>query len=114
MACVAERSDPRVNLRQFQPTNQPTALSSDWDAAGLTRRHQDFQTRPHPLARALALKVIHKLDGSTQVRRADVVQQLQGDVAQYSERDVDDMIKKLHRAKLVRSQQGPHARVQIA
>jgi hypothetical protein len=65
-------------------------------------------------ARALALKVIHKLEGSTQVRRADIVQQLQGDVARYSEREVDEMVKRLHRATLIRSQQGPHARVQIA
>jgi hypothetical protein len=64
-------------------------------------------------ARALALKVIHRLDGSLQVRRADIVQQLQGDVARYTEQEIDTMIKRLHRAKLIRSQQGPHARVQI-
>jgi len=63
--------------------------------------------------RALALKVIHKLDGSRQVRRADMVQQLQADVSRYTEEEISDMIKRLHRAKLIRSQQGPHARVQI-
>ena len=65
-------------------------------------------------ARSLALKVIHRLDGAREVRRADIVQQLQGDVSRYSAAEVDDMIKKLHRAKLIRSQQGPHARVRIA
>jgi len=65
-------------------------------------------------ARALALKVIHSIDGSLQVRRADIVQQLQADVSRYSAADIDEMIKRLHRAKLIRSQQGPYARVQIA
>lgn len=63
--------------------------------------------------RALALKVIHAFDGIRQVRRADIVQQLQADPSRYSASEVDDMLKRLHKAKLIRSQQGPHARVHI-
>ena len=63
--------------------------------------------------RALALKVIHSLDGARQVRRADIVQQLQADVSRYTPDEIDDMIKRLHKSKLVRSQQGPHARVHV-
>lgn len=63
--------------------------------------------------RALALKVIHALDGQLQVRRADVVQRLLADPSRYKADEVDDMIKRLHRAKLLRSQQGPHARIHI-
>jgi hypothetical protein len=63
--------------------------------------------------RALALKVIHALDGVRQVRRADIVQQLQADPSRYSANEVDDMLKRLHRASLIRSQQGPHARVHV-
>jgi len=48
------------------------------------------------------------------VRRADIVQQLQADVSGYTASEVDDMIKKLHAAKLIRSQQGPHARALVA
>jgi hypothetical protein len=65
-------------------------------------------------ARALALKVIHCLDGLREARRADIVHQLQADVARYSADEIDNMIKLLHSARLIRSQQGPHARVQIA
>jgi hypothetical protein len=64
-------------------------------------------------ARALALKVIHRLDGVRQVRRADILQQLQADVSRYTAEEIDDMLKRLHRSKLIRSQQGPHARVHI-
>lgn len=65
-------------------------------------------------ARALALKVIHRLDGTTQVRRADVVQELQADVSRYSADEVDEMIRRLHRVRLIRSQQGRYSRVEIA
>jgi hypothetical protein len=64
-------------------------------------------------ARALSLKVIHTLDGVRQVRRADIVQRLQADQSGYSAAEVDDMLKKLHREKLIRSQQGPYAKVHI-
>jgi hypothetical protein len=64
--------------------------------------------------RALALKVIHTLDGVQEVRRADIVQRLQADNSRYTEDEIDDMIKRLHKAKLIRSQQGPHSRVHIA
>jgi hypothetical protein len=64
--------------------------------------------------RSLALKVVHNLDNAKNVRRADIVQKLLADAARYSQDEVDTMIKKLHAARLIRSQQGPHARVQIA
>jgi hypothetical protein len=64
--------------------------------------------------RALALKIIHCLDGSRDVRRADIVQQLLADQSRYTADEVDGMIAKLHNAKLIRSQQGRYARVQIA
>jgi hypothetical protein len=64
--------------------------------------------------RSLALKVVHLLDGVGDVRRTDIVQQLQADQSRYTAEEVDAMLKKLHAAKLVRSQQGPYARVQIA
>jgi hypothetical protein len=64
--------------------------------------------------RALSLKVIHSLDGKHQVRRADIVQQLQADFSRYNADEIDSMIKRLHRSKLIRSQQGPHAKLHIA
>jgi hypothetical protein len=64
--------------------------------------------------RALALKIIHSLDGVRRVRRADTVQSLLADQSRYTADEVDSMIAKLHKAKLIRSQQGPYAQVQIA
>jgi hypothetical protein len=64
--------------------------------------------------RSLALKIIHCLDNAREVRRADIVQQLLADQSRYAVDEVDGMIAKLHNAKLIRSQQGPYARVQIA
>jgi hypothetical protein len=63
--------------------------------------------------RTLALKVVHTIDGTKDVRRVDIVQKLLAEPARYSSEEVDIMIKKLHAEKLIRSQQGPHARVQI-
>ena len=64
--------------------------------------------------RALALKIIHSLDGAREVRRADIVQQLLADQSRYTAEEVDSIIAKLHNAKLIRSQRGRYARVQIA
>lgn len=64
--------------------------------------------------RSLALKIVHALDGARDVRRADIVHKLQADPSRYTAEEVDAMLKKLHSAKLIRSQQGPYARVQIS
>jgi hypothetical protein len=64
--------------------------------------------------RALALKIVHALDGQSDSRRADVVQGLLADQARYSEDEINVMIGKLHTAALIRSQQGRYSRVQIA
>lgn len=63
--------------------------------------------------RALALKVVHTMDGSGEVRRADIVAQLQADPSRYSRDEADDMIRRLHNAGLVQSIQGPYSRVHI-
>lgn len=63
--------------------------------------------------RALALKITHSLDGVRDVRRADIVQQLLADPSRYTLDEVDSMMTKLRNGKLIRSQQGPYARVQI-
>jgi D-alanine-D-alanine ligase-like ATP-grasp enzyme len=64
--------------------------------------------------RALALKIVHALDGQSDVRRADIVQQLLADQSRYVVSEVNGMISKLHNATLIQSQQGPYSRVQIA
>jgi hypothetical protein len=63
--------------------------------------------------RALALKVIHQLDGQRTVRREDIVQGLMGDQSHYKRDEVDTMIARLHRAGLVQSLQGPYSKVWI-
>jgi len=64
--------------------------------------------------RALAFKIIHSLDGVPEVRRADIVQTLLADQSRYGPEEIDSMIAKLHNAKLIRSQRGRYARIQIA
>jgi hypothetical protein len=64
--------------------------------------------------RALALKIVHALDGKSNIRRADIVQQLLADQSRYTEEEINGMILRLHNGRLIRSQQGPHSRVQIA
>ncbi len=63
--------------------------------------------------RALALKVIHAIDEKQSARRVDVVEGLRADPARYSRDEIDDMILRLHRARLLRSVQGPHSRVTV-
>jgi hypothetical protein len=57
--------------------------------------------------RSLGLKVVHQLDGDGKARRADVVQNLQADPAQYQRDETDDMILRMHNAGLITSIQGP-------
>jgi hypothetical protein len=83
-------------------------------ASFLTTKLKRKSTGAKKRSRALALKVIHCVDGTSEARRADIVHQLQADVARYTAVEIDQMLKLLHGAKLIRSQQGPYARVQIA
>ena len=61
-------------------------------------------------SRTLALKVIHSLDGQETMRRDDVVERLQVD---YQEAEVDEMIRRLHKAGLILSEPGRYSRVSI-
>jgi hypothetical protein len=62
-------------------------------------------------ARALALKVIHSLDGTGTRRRTDIVQDLQAE--NYRGTDIDLMIRLLHKGELVRSEPGRYSTVSI-
>jgi hypothetical protein len=62
-------------------------------------------------ARSLALKVVHSLDEKDTVRREDIVLNLQADIAQYTEHEIDQMIKLLHRAKLIIASRGRYSDV---
>ncbi len=62
-------------------------------------------------ARALALKIIHALDGQDMVRRATIMQDLLAE--DYTRAESDKMIKALHQGGLVESKQGPHSTVRI-
>lgn len=64
-------------------------------------------------ARALALKIIHHLDGQPMVRREDIVQTLQADPSHYKRDEVDAMFVRLHRTGLIQRIQGPHSKVWI-
>lgn len=62
--------------------------------------------------RTLALKVIRALDGKPTLRRAELVQHLQAQG--YKETEIDQMLKKLHKAGIVRCEVGKYSSVWIA
>ena len=62
--------------------------------------------------RTLALKLIHYLDSKDKARRADVVHSLKA--AGYTERDIDDMLTKLHREGLLKVGRGRFSDVRVA
>jgi hypothetical protein len=64
--------------------------------------------------RALALKAIHALDGQSDVRRDDLVQRLRADTSGYSDLEIDDVIKQLHKKRLINVEPGRYSRVSIA
>ncbi len=84
-----------------------------------TRRFENFLAKSFKSAtrgqkkswRAMALKLVHLLDGTPKVRRVDAVQNLQAEG--YRADDIDELIKKMRDAGLLHSQQGPHSRVWI-
>jgi hypothetical protein len=62
--------------------------------------------------RALALRVIHYLDGAEFKRRKDLVEHMRGEG--YREAEINSMISKLRKARLIDSKQGPHSTVVVA
>ena len=80
-----------------------------------TKRYENFLKREYRRSdkgkkksrRALTLKIIHALDQKDSVRRNDIVQDLisQG----YQETEVNNCIKKLHSARLIRCTEGRYS-----
>lgn len=65
-------------------------------------------------ARYLALKVIHSLDEKESVRREDIVLNLQADISKYKETEIDNMIKSLHRVRLIVASPGRYSTVTMS
>jgi hypothetical protein len=63
--------------------------------------------------RALALKIIHCLDGTRRLRRDDIVQRLLADISRYDREEIDAMLRRLHRSGLIQIDRGRHAKVQV-
>ena len=91
------------------------------DDHAYTKRFERFISTLFPRAprgkrkrhRSLALKIIHFLDGKREVRREDVVNDLQGDVSRYKRDEVDKMVLSMHQAGLLLSVQGPYSTITI-
>lgn len=62
--------------------------------------------------RALALKLIKALDGKPRIRRAELVQHLQA--KNYSDGEIDAMLKKLHARGILRCTAGRHSEAYVA
>ena len=64
--------------------------------------------------RSLALKVVHGLDGESDVRRDDLLQTLLADAVGYSSAEADGMLRALHRRGLISVARGRYSTVEIA
>jgi hypothetical protein len=64
--------------------------------------------------RSLALKVIHRLDGESDIRREDIVQSLLADSVGYSKDEITDMLRTLHKRDLIYVEPGRYSSVSIA
>lgn len=64
--------------------------------------------------RSLALKVVHQLDGQSDIRRDDMFQSLMADMSGYEEKEVDDLIRRLHKRGVIYVERGRYSRVSIA
>lgn len=87
-----------------------------------TRRFQKFLTKEaRGLAkgekkrlRALALKMVHELDGQSDVRRDDLVAALRADGSAYADKEIESMIKQAHKNGIMFVQRGRYSSVLIA
>lgn len=79
----------------------------------LQKRFRRAEKGPKKRARALALKVIHSLDGQITLRRADLVQDLLANYSNYKRKEIDAMIAQLNRAGLIRCEPGRYSSVSI-
>ncbi len=86
-----------------------------------TRRFETFLRKNFRLAkkgqkktsRALALKIVHYLDGKPSVRRADLVQGLLADQSNYKQKEINAMISRLNKAGLLRTEPGRYSSVSV-
>jgi hypothetical protein len=63
--------------------------------------------------RALALKIVHYLDGTVQVRRTDLVQNLLGEFQNYKEQEIEQMLTRLHKSNLIICDRGRYSNVRM-
>ncbi len=113
---IADLAGKKQN--QYKQTGSLEKLLKDLSGGHeYTRRFEAFLTKSFKKSkpgekksrRAMALKLIHLLDGQRDVRRSDVVNQLLDEG--YKSDEAEDMISRARSAGLLWSQQGPHSRV---
>ena len=96
-------------LGQFSRNHPYTKRFEQFLTKSFRRRSKGEKKR----LRSLGLKIIHQLDGDGKARRADVVQNLQADPAQYQRDEIDDMILRMHNVGLITSVQGPYSTITV-
>jgi len=64
-------------------------------------------------ARSLALKIVHMLDDKIEVRRDDIVHELQADQSGYKKDEINDMMRLLHKQELIQVLRGRYSTVSI-
>ncbi len=96
-------------LRQFAENHAYTKRFEQFLVSNFRKRKKGDKKR----LRTLALKIVHQLSEDGKARRADVVQNLQADQAQYSRDEIDDLILRMHNYGLLNSIQGPYSTVTV-
>lgn len=79
----------------------------------ITREFRRLSRGRKKRSRSLALKIVHSADHESYGRREDVVLGLQADHAAYTREEIDKMIRRMHKEKLIFSEKGPHSRLWI-
>ncbi|HUK57096.1 MAG TPA: hypothetical protein VLY20_10605 [Nitrospiria bacterium] len=112
---AGKRRNPYKQEKRLQRLSADAVRSHNY-----TKRSENFLRRKFQKAkgkkkrtRALALKVIHYLDGKDRVRREDIMQDLLADQSSYRSNEVDNIIRLLHQAELVRAMPGRYSMVEI-
>jgi hypothetical protein len=100
----------RTLLSHFSDTHAYTKRFNKALAKEFRRKDKGTKKR----LRALALKVIHGLDGQSDGRRDDLVENLRADQVTYKMGEIDEVIKRLHKHNLILVEPGRYSRVSIA
>lgn len=111
----------KLQMRYKQVSKLTTLLSSLARNHSYTKKFEKFITRSFRCrkkgdkkrARSLALKIVHGLDDKIEMRRDDLILELEADQSNYKKREINEMIRRLHKQELIQVLRGRYSSVSI-